>query len=141
MEVIDVDERESEIALAPLDLIVQVSRGQAVASGHDVLRLHYARPVILAVEETAISLLGAWWRALERNVSALGADHYFFPLDLTAGEQDANRFTDCALRALTSVNNGSVQHMHALLKSRNDSCRITSIFSVIAFAEVSAEAK
>jgi hypothetical protein len=76
MEVIDVNECESEVAPASLYLIIQVPRRKTVTSRNDVLGLHYAGPVILAVEKPAIAFLGARRCALERYVSALGANNY-----------------------------------------------------------------
>jgi hypothetical protein len=110
-----------------------------VASGYYILRLHYAGSVILAVEKTAISFLGARRRTLERYVPTLGADHYLLPLDVSPGDQDANRFSNRAFRALTSVIDGGVQQIYALPQGRNHSCRVAFVFGVIAFAEVGAE--
>jgi hypothetical protein len=112
-----------------------------VTSRYNVLRLHYSRPVILAVEEAAISFLCAGWRALEWNVSTLRADHYFRPLDIVTGREDANGFSDGAFRTLTPVIDCSVQQVHALTEGSNDCCRVTAVFGVIAFTEVRPEAE
>ena len=94
VEIIDVDDCEPEVIPAALDLISQVARCEAMATGDDLTGLHHAATEVLVFEEASISLFGFGRHPVEWDVSAFGAHDNLFAFDAAADDDAAKRFTN-----------------------------------------------
>ena len=100
VEVVDVERLESEIPAAPLELIPEVARRHAMASGHDVPGLEDAGPQVGRGD------VGAGIRrhdAVERDEPALRRDDRFLATQRACGYQRADRLSHHALAPLAPV--------------------------------------
>ena len=139
VQVIDVYEGETEVLLATLDLIVQIARGQTMATRHHIVRPHDSRTVILAVEEAAIAFLGRRRSPLERYVPAFRAHDDLFARNVTARDHGPQRIADRTLGALASIVDRRVEDIHSPLERGSHGCRVARVLGVLAFPEVCAQ--
>jgi hypothetical protein len=141
MQVINVDKSDSKVTPTTLDLVPEIASGKTVPATDYIVGLHDAGSVVLAVEEATITFLCRGRSTIERDIPTLCANDDFVASNGAFGNQDANSFTNGALRSLASVVDGGIEKVDAFADSGDDGRDVSRVVGIVAFAEVSPESK
>src|SRR5947207_3342091 len=141
VEIINVNDCETEVVSAAFNLILQISRSKTVATADDIAGAHHTALEVLAVEKLAISVFGRGRTFLERYVAAFGANDDLLAFDGAHRDRIANRVAKGALRPLAAVIDRGIEQIDSFLECRAGSCPVVRVFGVVALAEISAKPK
>jgi len=78
--------------------------------------------------------------AVKREISRLGTDQDFIPLQFPGINQLPECCADIALRALVSVVNSCIQNIDAGVQGGKDGFRIGRVGDIVRFAKISSQA-